>query len=81
MTRSYTDYSTFNWQDPWFAHDQDARIRVGGVFLNGIMRSDGITVGGRRNTSSSRSRLGHRTSVPRALRMLGLPRIFLPPRI
>lgn len=81
MTRTYDDYSTFDWQDAWFAGDQDARICAGGVFLNGMLRGDGITVGGHVNTTSSRSRLGQRVGVPRELRLIGLPRIFLPPRI
>lgn len=73
--RTYAEYSTFNWQDPWFADDRDAQIRSDGVFLNGGFRGDGITVDGLKE-QPARSR----ATAIRPVRPLGTPRVFLLPR-
>lgn len=74
MTRHFGD-ATFSFQDMWFAGDDDHRICLGGVALNGSLRGDAITVGG----------VGGRTHVRRDApfrppRARKLPMLFVPPR-
>lgn len=76
--RTYEDYSSFSaGESTWFAKDKDSRIRCNGIVMNGDFRTDILTVNG----SKGLGRRGHHAGAPRVLRLIGLPRIFLPPRI